>query len=119
MISKLKTLLYNDHAATKQLKVASVPMSCDHNPDVNRTEIVDTLDTITQTHPDIDLVIFGEMILGWYAPGHLPEYHRCISIPISQETLQVFFLWQDIIGFTCVLKFPRLMTEHYTTLRCC
>jgi len=88
MTSKLKSFLYNEQAATKRLKVASVAMSCDRDPDTNRTKIANTVDTIAQTHPDIELVIFGEMILGWYNPGDMPEYHRRIAEPISQETLQ-------------------------------
>ena len=31
-----------------------------------------------------------EMILGWYNPGKMPEYHRQISQPLSSETLQPF-----------------------------
>ena len=30
------------------------------------------------------------MILGWYNPGQMPEYHRRISKPISRETLRPF-----------------------------
>ncbi len=90
MTSRFKSFLYNEQAATRHLKVASVAMSCDRDPDVNRIKIVNTLDTITQADPGVDLVVFGEMILGWYNPGHMPEYHRRISKPVSQETLQAF-----------------------------
>jgi len=88
MTSKLKSFLYNEQVATKRLRVASVAMSCDRDPDTNRTKIANTVDAITHTHPDIELVIFGEMILGWYNPGDMPEYHRRIAEPISRETLQ-------------------------------
>lgn len=90
MTSRFKSFLYNEKAAAEHLKVASVAMSCDRDPDINRTKIANTLDTITQAHPDVDLVIFGEMILGWYNPGQMPEYHRHISKPISRETLKPF-----------------------------
>ncbi|HEY45884.1 MAG TPA: carbon-nitrogen hydrolase family protein [Anaerolineae bacterium] len=90
MTSKFKSFLYNEQAAIKRLKVASVAMSCDRDPDANHAKIADTLSSITQTHPDIKLVIFGEMILGWYNPGGMPEYHRRISQPISNDTLQPF-----------------------------
>ena len=88
MISK--SFLYNEQAATKCLKVISVAMSCDRDPEANRIRIANTLDTIAQAHPDVDLVIFGEMILGWYNPDQMPEYHHRISEPISPESLQVF-----------------------------
>lgn len=88
MISK--SFLYNEQAASKHLKVASVTMSCDRDPNLNRIKIANTLDAIAQAHPDVNLVIFGEMILGWYNPGEMPEYHRRISEPISREALQVF-----------------------------
>ncbi len=90
MIPIFKSVFCNERAATKRLKVATVAMSCDRNPDTNRTRIANRVDAIMQTHPDIELVIFGEMILGWYNPGDMPEYHRRIAEPISQETLQVF-----------------------------
>lgn len=90
MTSKFKPLLYNDQTATKRLKVASVAMSCDRDPDANHAKIADTVSTITQAYPDIKLVIFGEMILGWYNPGEMPEYHRRVSRPISSVTLQPF-----------------------------
>lgn len=63
-------------------------MSCDRDPQANLARIAKSLDEIAGAHPDIELVVFGEMILGWYNPGEMPEYHRWISRPISSETLQ-------------------------------
>jgi predicted amidohydrolase len=90
MISQFRSFLYNEQAAKRRLKVASVAMSCDRNPDVNRTRIAEIVEMITLSHPDVDLVVFGEMILGWYNPGDMPRYHRRVSKPISSETLQEF-----------------------------
>jgi predicted amidohydrolase len=90
MKSRFKSFLYNEQAAKRRLKVASVAMSCDRNPDVNCAKVADIVEMITQSHPDVDLVVFGEMILGWYNPGKMPEYHRRVSKPISRETLQEF-----------------------------
>jgi predicted amidohydrolase len=90
MTSKFKSFLYNEQAATRHLTAVSVAMACDRDPVKNRTKIANTLDSIAQAHPGVDLVVFGEMILGWYNPGHMPEYHRRISKPISRETLQAF-----------------------------
>jgi (R)-amidase len=90
MTSKFMSFLHNEQAATRHLTAVSVAMACDRDPDKNRIKIANTLDTITQAHPSVDLVVFGEMILGWYNPGHVPEYHCRISKPISRETLQAF-----------------------------
>jgi len=68
MAARLKLFLYNEQAATKRLKVASVAMSCDRDPDANRARIADTVGAIMQAHPDTELVIFGEMIIGWCSP---------------------------------------------------
>ena len=90
MGSRLRSFLYNEQGAAKRLKVAGVAMSCDREPDVNRARMADMVGAITRAHPDTELVVFGEMILGWYSPGKMPEYHRQISQPISNETLQLF-----------------------------
>lgn len=83
MASKLKTILYNEKEATKQLKVATVAMQCDREPAVNRTKAAKTVEAIMQVHPDVELIVFGEMILGWYDPGGMPEYHRHIAEPVA------------------------------------
>ena len=90
MGSRLRSFLYNEQGAAKRLKVAGVAMSCDREPDVNRAKMADMVGAIMRAHPDTELVVFGEMILGWYSPGKMPEYHRRISQPISNETLQLF-----------------------------
>jgi predicted amidohydrolase len=85
-----KSFLYNEQAASKHLKVITVAMSCDRDPDANRIRITSALDRIAQAHPDADLVVFGEMILGWYNPDQMPEYHHRISEPISPASLRAF-----------------------------
>ena len=90
MSSKFKSFLYNQENAKRRLQVAGVALSCDRDPDVNRARIADTVIDIMQAHPEAELVVFGEMILGWYHPGEMPEYHRRISQPISDEMLQPF-----------------------------
>jgi len=78
--------LYNEEGAIKQLKVATVAMECDREPAKNRAKIVNTVETIKQTNPDTEMIVFGEMILGWYNPGGDRAYHRGISEPIPGET---------------------------------
>lgn len=88
--SRFKSFLYGEQTAVKRLKVATVALSCDRDPAANRVRIVGMVDAIKNRHPDVELVIFGELILGWYSPGEMPEYHRDIAQRISQETLQDF-----------------------------
>ncbi len=88
MKERFRSFLYNEQTAAKHLKVASVTISCARDPVVNRSKIISTVDDIKKRHPDIELVIFGEMIFGWYNPGDMPEYHRDIAEQISPETLR-------------------------------
>ena len=70
----------------RRLQVASVAAVCARDPRHNRARMVSTIETIVQEHPDVELVLFGEMILGWYTPGASPEYDRQISEPVPGET---------------------------------
>jgi predicted amidohydrolase len=86
VVSRFRSFLYDEQAATRRLTIASVAMTCDREPEINRTRIANTVDTIVQAHPGVELVIFGEMILGWYNPGGLPQYHQRIAESIPGET---------------------------------
>ena len=89
MTSRWKTFLYDEQSAAHRLQVATVAMSCDRDPDSNRLKIARTLETIVQAHPSVDLVVFGEMILGWYNPSGMPAYHREIAEPIPGKTTRI------------------------------
>lgn len=89
MTSRWKTFLYDEQSATHRLQVATVAMSCDRDPASNRPKIACTLETIVQVHPGIDLVVFGEMILGWYNLSGMPAYHREIAEPIPGKTTRI------------------------------
>ena len=73
-------------AAVKRLKIASTAMRCQRDPALNRAKIADTVDGIMQAHPDTELVFFGEMILGWYDPAGMPDYHQGISERIPGQS---------------------------------
>jgi predicted amidohydrolase len=85
MASKLKTILYDEKETTKQLKVATVAMQCDREPAVNRAKMVKMTEAIKRAHPDVELVVFGEVILCWYNP-EMREYHYRTAEPIPGET---------------------------------
>jgi predicted amidohydrolase len=85
---KIKSLLYDEERAEKRIKAAITAMRCDRDVDNNRTRMVTTINTIMQDDPEVELVVFGEMILGWYIPGSDPEYHQKISESIPGATTQ-------------------------------
>lgn len=85
-LSRLRTFLLDEHRASNRLKVANVAMRCDRDPEVNREKMIDTIDNIMENDSEVELVIFGEMTLGWYQPGSFPEYHLQISEPTYGET---------------------------------
>jgi len=88
MALKFKTYLYDEEQYEKKIKIAITAMRCDRDPENNRTKMVTTINTIMHEDPGVELVVFGEMILGWYIPGANPGYHREISEPIPGETTQ-------------------------------
>ncbi|MBN1310317.1 MAG: carbon-nitrogen hydrolase family protein [Anaerolineae bacterium] len=88
-LSELRTFLYPELGTQKRLKVANVAMSCDRDPGVNRTRMVNIVNTIMQENPEVDLVVFGEMIVGWYVPGSSLEYQHQISEQTTGETSQM------------------------------
>jgi len=87
MVSKISSFLYDVRTAKNHLKVASVTISIDRDPEKNLNNIVGKVDDIMHSHPDIELVVFGEMLFGWFNPGKMPEYHQGIARPISKKIL--------------------------------
>ena len=84
-MSETHCWLYNEQKTAKYLKVASMTMQCDPEPDFNRAQMVTAVNEIKAVHPDVKLVVFGEMILCWYIPG-LREYNHRVAEPIPGET---------------------------------
>jgi len=85
MASRLKTTLYDEGGATKHLKVATVALQCDVEPTVNRARIVAMTEAIVDAYPEVELVVFGEVILCWYNPKRR-DYHQRTAEPIPGET---------------------------------
>ena len=88
MKSKITSWLYDTRDAEDHLKVACVTMSIERDPEENLIKIGDQVDDILHSHADIDLIVFGEMLFGWFNPGKMPEYHRGIARPIAKEILE-------------------------------
>ncbi len=81
----MNSFLYHEQTATRRLKIATVALHCDLEPHVNRAKMVTMIDAIMTAHPDVDLILFGEVTLCWYNP-QLGDYHRRTAEPIPGET---------------------------------
>lgn len=79
--------LYDENTETRHLRIASLAMSCARDPTTNWIRIADTIDTVVRDHPEVDLILLGEMLLGWFNPGARPEEYRSIAEPISEASL--------------------------------
>jgi predicted amidohydrolase len=89
-MSILKTLFYNETTAAKHLQVASVAMQCDPEPERNRARMAEWVAAVLCQHPDVDLILFGETILGWYARREGTQaYHQRIAETIPGETTRL------------------------------
>lgn len=85
--SAWKSFLYDEKGSKTRLKVATVAMECDTVPEKNRDIMVEIIHRILIDQPGVDLIVFGETILGWYKhPPNTEEYHRQIAEPIPGLT---------------------------------
>ena len=80
-------MLYNISKATKKLNVATTAMICDENPDKNIQKMANLVEEIKQNHPDVELIVFGETIHGWFFNfKKTAEYHHEIAETVPGKT---------------------------------
>jgi predicted amidohydrolase len=90
---------YDTTGSSARLNVASVAMSCDRDPDRNRQKIKGFIGEIVTEHPEVDLIVFGEMILGWYDdPDMQREYQETLAEPIPGPTTDTISLLASEYG---------------------
>jgi len=82
--SFLKSWLYENHI-THELLVATVAMTPDKDPAITREKITRLIRDMKKSNPEIDLIVFGEVILGWYR-AETQEYHEEIAEEIPGMT---------------------------------
>ncbi|MBN1835993.1 MAG: carbon-nitrogen hydrolase family protein [Spirochaetales bacterium] len=76
-------LMYDDSGATKFLHAAAVCMRCAKDKAENLTDMEAMIDLIVADHPEVDLIVFGETILGWYHDPADPQgYQWDLAEPI-------------------------------------
>ena len=85
-MSKLSEWLYPEESATKQLTVATTAMGCARDATENRRRIADIVQRIMREHPNTEVVLFGEMVSGWYNPEAMTRVESDVSEPIPGET---------------------------------
>ena len=82
-----RNALYDESGTSSSLNVAGVAMTCDVEPAINRQRMLDAVRTVKAEHPDVDLIMFGEAITGWYSMGgETAAYHRKIAETIPGAT---------------------------------
>ena len=83
-------LLYNISYATKHLKIATTAMVVDEDPEKNLQRMTNFIEEIKQNHPDVELIVFGETIHGWFFNfKKTAEYHHKISESVPGKTTEV------------------------------
>lgn len=86
----LKRYLYDTSNADVKLKIASVSMICDENPEKNLVKMIKYITEIKENHPQVELIVFGETITGWFFNfDKTSEYHHRIAENIPGETTQL------------------------------
>ena len=85
-MSWFQSKLYNEHQADRQLTIAAVTMRCQSDPAANRANLIEKVESIARDHPEVDLVFFGETVLGFYLPAEDPGYIQSIAESVPGET---------------------------------
>ena len=85
-MSWFRKYLYDFSKAERTLKVATVAMQCDLSPKKNLERMTNFIQQIKEEQPQVELIFFGETILGWYFnPGKTKEYHEEIAETVPGE----------------------------------
>ena len=75
---------YHPSETGETLEVAMVSMECSLDPDINRDRMQAYIVEITGSHPDVELICFGETTLGWYwKPLEGESYQKSIAEAVT------------------------------------
>ncbi len=96
-------LEYDDSNANRHLHVAAVSIRCSHDKAENMTHMTEMINEIVTTFPDVELIAFGETILGWYFDAQAPEaYQRSVAEPIPGPATDHFSRISDSLDIYLV-----------------
>ncbi|MDD4902921.1 MAG: carbon-nitrogen hydrolase family protein [Candidatus Bipolaricaulis sp.] len=80
---------YDEKAAALYLPVAAIALTVDSEPSTNRNRLVKVVRRDKAAHPDLRLVLFGEVTLGWFTKGKETEsYYERIAETIPGPTMK-------------------------------
>ncbi|MCK5586792.1 carbon-nitrogen hydrolase family protein [Candidatus Bipolaricaulota bacterium] len=75
--------------STTVLFVATVAMTPDVDPRISRDRMKQIVEETKRHHPDLRLILFGEVILGWFfKKGETQDYHERIAEPVPGPTTE-------------------------------
>jgi predicted amidohydrolase len=78
---------YDTSGASIRLNIASVSMQCDKLKENNILKMENFIEQIVTENSGVDLIVFGEMILGWYEdPDEQESYQKEIAETIPGST---------------------------------
>lgn len=76
-------LVYEDTLATKFLNVTAVSMDVSKEKEENLANMKTLILKVMQEHPETELILFGETILGWYIDDDDPgSYQATVAEPV-------------------------------------
>jgi predicted amidohydrolase len=78
---------WDEARATQHLSVALVSLRPEASADTNRAHILDAIERVTSAHPEVRLIAFGELSLGWYWKGFDADYQRSVAEPLDGPTV--------------------------------
>jgi len=74
---------------SQYLKVAAATIHPDLEPSVTRERICEVIESTLAADPDVRLILFGEVILGWFGrKGKTREYHGAIAEAIDGPSIR-------------------------------
>ena len=111
---------YDDSGAPMRLKVAAVTIQPDKEDKAVTLERMSTMITeIRSDHPDIQVIVFGELIMEWYWDEALKDaYQRTMSEPVPGPTtyfIQNLAITQQVNIVFGLTEMDTLTNEIYNT----
>ena|GEM_PF-1607292 len=80
-----------DPAPASSITIASATITPSFEPSLTRAHMQEVIERTLHTHPEVRLILFGEVILGWFGKkGETREYHESIAEPVPGPSTQFF-----------------------------
>lgn len=77
--------------STPSITIASATVTPDLEPPVTRARMQEVIERTLYAHPDVRLILFGEVILGWFGKkGETRAYHESIAEPVPGPSTHFF-----------------------------